>query len=172
MAHKEKSNFKYGFSIEGFSASTVGTDLIATYKSKASWNKDEDGEKEVGTPIQIDYENGRELKVCADGEVPHGFLEVRVGKKLTDREIDFGTRGLYPVAEVRPGDPVTFVKFVDYAILETSLLADDYEPAVGDSVYVEDGLYTGTAPTDGVAIGTVIETGEEDGYIEILLEKE
>lgn len=171
MAHKAVSNFKYGFSIKGFNANEVGTDVIQTYKSKSTWNKDEDGEKDCGTPIKIDYENGRELKVCPDGEVPHGFLEISVSKELTDYEMMLN---LYPVNEVRAGDPVAFIKFKEYAILETSLFADGYTPDVGDKVYVSGGKFDGSDPLDGSgkSIGTIVETGVETGYSEILLEKE
>lgn len=169
MAHREYSHFKYGFDIKGFSANEVGTDLIATYKTKATWNADQDGEKEVGTPIQIDLTADRELKICSDGEVPHGFLEVRVGKKLNDIEM---MMNLYPVSEVRAGEPVTFVRFRDFAILETKLFADGYTPAKGDSVYVSGGLFDGNDPLagSGTSVGTIIEVVDEE-YAEILLEK-
>lgn len=164
--HKQTSSFKYGFSIKGFGANEVGTDLIATYKSLEAWEGD--NEKEVGTPIQIDTSKDRTLKICPDGEVPHGFLEVRVGKKLSDYEMMLN---LYPVSEVRPGNPVTFVKYVEYAILETSLFVEGYTPAVGNSIYVEDGLFsnsdevvtelTGTVEVEEGSLTTVVGTETE-----------
>ena len=168
MAHREYSHFKLGFSIKGFGANEVGTDLIQTYKSLSAWENDD--EKEVGTPIQIDTTSSeRELKICPDGEIPDGFLEVRVGKKLSDYEMMLN---LHPVNEVRPGDPVTYVKYVPNAILETKLFKQGYSPTAGDYIYVEGGEYVGTDPLNGEGkfIGKVLEVN--DDFADILLKTE
>jgi hypothetical protein len=171
MAHREYSHFKLGFSIKGFGANEVGTDVISSYKSLSTWDSDNNGEKEVGTPIQIDYNSDdRELKICPDGKIPHGFLEVRVGEKLSDFEMMLN---LYPVNEVAPGEPVTFIKFVEGAVLETKLFAEGYTPVKGDRIYVDGGEFTDTDPLNGLgdSIGVIIEVDSDDEYAEIVLEK-
>ncbi|MFP4017687.1 MAG: hypothetical protein ACLFT4_06155 [Bacteroidales bacterium] len=171
MAHEAKGSFVDGFAIKGFDERHDGDDIIDTFRSKESWVEDEDGEKYVTTPIQIDLDADRELKVCEDGELPDGYL----GRDVNSAELtvnDFVNQ--IGRDEVKAGDPVDYVMHKRGAFLQTSLLDESDTPSEGDEVYVADGEYSSADPLtdEGEVVGEVVEddTGDQpEGYVLIKL---
>jgi|GEM_PF-2805363 hypothetical protein len=151
------TSFSLGFADKGFNGSEVGIDVVAIYKSKENWTADLDGEKEVGTPIQMDLSNDREIKVCPDGQLPDGYLQLPV-KEPYPNEKDFYIQNRDRKFIVA-GNPAPFVRNRLGGVLDTKLLVDGYSPNVSDEIYVKDGKFSNVDPLDGegVSIGTVIE---------------
>lgn len=162
---RQTTNFSLGFATKGFNATEVGIDVRDIFKSPESWNADDDGEKEVGTPVQVDLTEDFQLKVCPDGEIPDGFLRLFVGDKYPGEE-DFYTQQRVNKF-VTPGDPVPFVVKRPWGVLDTKLLHEDYtNPSKQDEIYVEGGKFTDTDPTgdsSGEVIGTVYDVKEIKG---------
>ena len=171
---REVTNFT-GFDDKGFSPTEVGNDIVSIFYTPESWDEDNDGEKPVGTPVQVDFSADFTLKVCPDGEVPDGFLNTFVGDPypgrddfyIQNRDRDF----------VEPGKPADFVRNRQWGVLDTTLLADSYtSPDKEDDIYVENGKFTDTDPLagSGVSIGTVYDTKTIDGetYVIIVLNEE
>lgn len=170
---RQTTNFSLGFATKGFNASEVGIDVVSHFKSPEAWSEDEDGEKDVGTPIQVDLDEDFKLKVCPDGEVPDGFLRHYVGDHYLGEE-DFYIQNRINKF-ITPGDPAPFIRNVAWGVLDTKLTADDYsDPEKGDEIYVENGKFTDTDPTgddSGEVIGTVynVKDIKGDTFIEIVL---
>lgn len=152
------TSFMMGFSDKGFNANEVGEDVVAIYKSKSTWTSDGDGEKEVGTPIKIDLDETFELKVCPDGQVPDGYLQLPV-KEPYPNEDDFYIQNRNRKFIVA-GNPAPFVINKMGGVLDTKLLADGYTPTVDDDIYINGGKFSSTDPLDGegISIGKVINT--------------
>lgn len=170
MSNLAKGSFEQGFSVIGFNEMHTGSDIITGFASDEDWTADEDGERYVTAPVQIDLtEDERTLKDCEDGEVPDGFLYRGVADgELTAEKI----LGNYPRDEVKAGDTVDYVRFVSGALLQTSIVDEDNVPDKGDDVYVQGGEYSAD-DTDATAIGVCVEdddSGQPDGYILIKLD--
>jgi hypothetical protein len=152
------TNFMMGFSDKGFNANEVGEDVVAIYKSKSTWTSDGDGEKEVGTPIQIDLSESFELKVCPDGQVPDGYLQLPVKEPYPDEDDFYIQRRNRKF--IVAGNPAPFVINKMGGMLDTKLLADGYTSSKDDDIYINGGKFSDTDPLDGegISIGKVIDT--------------
>ena len=142
---RQKTNFAYGFSTKGFGPQEVGEDILPIFKSPEAWNTDDEGEKEVGTPVQVDLTEEFKLKVCPDGEVPDGFLQKFVGDKYPGVD-DFYKRKRTNKF-ILPGYPAPIVIMKKFGVLDTQLLHDDYaSPQKGDDIFVDEGLFGNIKP--------------------------
>lgn len=157
------TNFALGFADKGFNGQEVGIDVVSIYKSKEIWNIDQDGEKEVGTPVQLDMNNDFELKVCPDGQIPEGYLQIPVKEPYPNEE-DFYIQNR-DRKFITAGNPAPFIRNRLGGVLDTSLLTDAYSPIVGDNIYVSNGKFSGTDPLngEGISIGDVIDVKTLNG---------
>ena len=163
MATRQVTSFALGFLDEGINGQEVGVDIVSLYSAPETWTADDDGEKEVGTPVQIDITGDRVLKICPDGEVPNGFLQNRVGNSY-DGVKDY----IYKVRnrkEIVAGDPAPFVRMRAYGVLDTSLFVEGYTPDVGDEVIVRSGAFDGDKAIDTKLTGTVEVAAESLGAV-------
>lgn len=163
MQKQQITSFAMGFDAKGHQNSLVGLDVINLYKSPSTWNKDEDGEKPVGTPVQIntttaatDFENF-DVVLCANGEKPDGYLCEKVGNHFED------VSEFYNVpteSKSRPGTPCKFIRHRKDGYLDTALFDTGITLAAGDDVYINNGTFTNVDPLagSGVVIGTVERT--------------
>lgn len=169
MQKQQVTSFSRGFDAKGHQNSLVGLDVINMYKAPSTWNKDEDGEKPVGTPVQIDtataatdFENF-DVQLCANGEKPNGYLAIKVGNHFEEVN-EFYNLPTEPKS--RPGEACVYIRHREGGYLDTCLFDEGITLAAEDEVYINNGKFTNVDPTgdsSGVVIGTVERTYTEYG---------
>lgn len=163
MLESKKTSFEYGYRIMGTRTSNVGEDLIGIFKSPESWTTEYSG-----TGVDFDPANPEQIKKTADGARPEAMLFDRVSDELSDIEM---YENIVSRDEVPAGLPVAIVPFKSGAIIRTELLAEGYEPALGDELYIADSRFQKTDPTgdsSGVVVAKVISI-LKDGKVRLLL---